>query len=59
MTIISDGRLIRDNLQKAGKEDSWLQKELKKRKSTVSDTWLMTVDGGDRILWYPKETKGK
>ena len=59
LTIISDGRLIRDNLQKAGKEDAWLQKELKKRKSSVSDTWLMTVDGGGRILWYPRESKGK
>ena len=58
LTIISDGRLIRDNLQKAGKEGRWLEKELKKRKSTVSGTWLMTVDGSGRILWYPKESKG-
>jgi hypothetical protein len=39
----------------AGKTEEWLHQVLTKRNSTVSDTWLLTVDGSDHILWYPRE----
>ena len=55
ITIISDGRLLNDNLALAGKDAAWLQRVLREHRSTLSDTWLLTVDGGDRILWYPRE----
>ena len=55
VTVISDGCLMADNLTLAGKDAAWLQKVLKNRKTTVNDTWLLTVDAGDNILWYPKE----
>ena len=55
VTVISDGRLMADNLTLAGKDAAWLQKVLQTRKTTLKDTWLLTVDAGDNILWYPKE----
>ena len=54
-TIISDGRLLQDNLTLSGKNSSWLQRTLRARNTTVEDTWLLTVDAGDHILWYPRE----
>ena len=55
ITIISDGHLLTENLSIAGKDHSWVQKVLKSYNTTLKDTWLLTVDGDDRILWYPKE----
>ena len=55
ITIISDGHLLPENMAFAGKTKEWLHQVLTKRNSTVSDTWLLTVDGGDHILWYPRE----
>ena len=55
ITIISDGQLLSDNLTLAGKDGAWLQRVLREHCSTLSDTWLLTVDGGDHILWYPRE----
>lgn len=57
MTIISDGRLIQDNLQKAGKDEKWLQKVLVKEKATPKETFLLTVDHNNNILFYKKDTK--
>ena len=55
ITIISDGHLLRENMAFAGKDDTWLRKILQEKKTDVSGTWLLTVDAGDHILWYPKE----
>lgn len=55
VTIISDGHLLRDNLAFAGKNEDWLKRVLKERNSGVADTWLLTVDDADHILWYPQE----
>ena len=57
LTIISDGYLSRDNLQKAGKDPAWLRRVLEEKKGTVSTTWLLTVDDQDHILYLPKEEK--
>ena len=55
ITLVSDGHLLQENLALAGKDAAWLQRVLKEHGSTLSDTWLLTVDGGDHILWYPRE----
>lgn len=55
VTIISDGRLLSDNLQKAGKDAGWVQRVLQERDAEIRDTWLLTVDAGDRIVFYRKE----
>ncbi len=55
LTIISDGVLLHDNLKKAGKTTSWVQKVLKQHDADIQSTWLLTVDKGDHILFYRKE----
>ena len=56
LTIVSDGKLIRDNLQKAGKTEDWLHRVLEERRAELSQTYLLTVDGSDHILFYRKES---
>ena len=55
VTIISDGQLLTDNLQKAKKDTHWVQRVLKEHDADIADTWLLTVDGGDKIVFYRKE----
>lgn len=55
ITIISDGKLIRDNLQKAGKNEKWLQKTLVQNKATLKETFLLTVNGHNSICFYKKD----
>jgi len=55
VTIISDGRLLKNNLAVAKKDTAWVQRVLTERGITLEDTWLLTVDAADHILWYPKE----
>ena len=57
LTIISDGYLSKDNLQKAGKDRHWVDRVLQERDATVQSTWLLTVDGRDHILFLPREDK--
>ena len=55
ITVISDGKVLPENLKKAGKDDRWLQGVLRNKNAGVEDTWLLTVDGGDNILFYRRE----
>ncbi len=55
MTIIEDGYLSRENLQKAKKSQQWLQKILSANHATQSSTLLLTVDAGDNVIWLGKE----
>ncbi len=54
ITIISDGRLLKQNLALTGRDEKWLQKTLKKEKATLSTTWLLTVDKGGNVIFYRK-----
>ena len=55
VTIISDGEIMTQNLAKAGKNTAWVRRVLQERQATIEQTWLLTVDGSDRILFYRKE----
>ena len=55
VTLISDGKLLRDNLQVAKKDEKWLHRVLEERQATLQTTWLLTVDGNGQIVFYPKE----
>ncbi len=57
ITIITDGRLLGDNLKKAGKDRRWLQKVLAKECATAQDTFLLTVDDSNQIRFYKKDNK--
>ena len=55
VTVISDGKLLHENLRKLGKDEAWVHRVLAERKATVASTWLLTSDDADRITWYEKE----
>ena len=57
ITVISDGTLLEENLQKAKKDRKWVKRVLEERQATVAETWLLTVDGGDKIVFYRKEAQ--
>lgn len=55
VTIIEDGYFSRENLNISGKDEKWLADILKKKKATVSGTFLLTVDEAGHTLWLGKE----
>jgi uncharacterized membrane protein YcaP (DUF421 family) len=54
VTVISDGRLLRVNLKKCGKDEVWVQRTLKKYHATQEQTLLLTVDGDNQVVFLPK-----
>ena len=59
ITVVSDGRVLSDNLKKAGKNQKWLEKALQKQGATVKQTFLLTVDKENKVLFYKKQIKRK
>ena len=55
ITVISAGEILKENLQKAGRNENWVEKELSKRSSSVQGTLLMTVDAEGKIYHAPRE----
>ena len=55
VTVIGDGYLYRENLAAAGKDEKWVEKILREKDIPLKEVWLLTVDGGDRIVCLRKE----
>ena len=55
ITIISDGFLMKENLAKAKKDIRWVQRILEENKAKLEQTWLLTVDGADKVVFYRRE----
>ena len=55
ITIIEDGRLSREDLQRSGKDMPWLRKILGSRRARQETTLLLTVDSEENIVWIEKE----
>ena len=55
VTIVEDGHLFRNDLQKVGKNEAWLHKVLLQHDARLEDTFLLTVDASDHIVWLRKE----
>lgn len=55
ITIIEDGYVSEENLQKAGKTRQWLEGVLREQKAARQDTLLLTVDGGNHVVFLRKE----
>ena len=53
--LISDGRLIRENLQKSGYEENWLMKQIRPYGGKIADIFLLTVDDASRVYCVRKE----
>ncbi len=55
ITVVSDGQLMHANLEKAKKDEQWVRSVLRRYDAELSDTWLLTVDGADKIYFCRKE----
>ena len=55
VTIIEDGVLMNENMEKAGKDEAWVRRVLGDRRASIPGTWLLTVDRDDHIFWLGKE----
>jgi len=56
--VINDGRVLSENLARAGYNDAWLQKQLNAAKiASPQKVYLMTVDGTGGIYVAPMEEK--
>ena len=55
VTLVSDGRLLNENLKAAGKDKKWVEKVLHGKGVTMKDTYLLTVDGKGKIVFYKKD----
>ena len=55
VTVVGDGYLYRENLKVAGKDEAWVEKTLRSHNATLSQTWLLTVDRGNNVLFLRKE----
>jgi len=54
-TLIEDGYLFQKNLELTGKTEAWVAKILKEKGATLSQTWLLTVDSADKVVFLRKE----
>lgn len=55
ITLISDGHLLEENLPVAGKDRKWVENILLQKDAAIENTWLLTVDGSDHIVFYRRE----
>lgn len=54
-TIITDGELLEENLTKANKDRTWLRQVLEEKGASMEQTWLLTVDKSNHVVFYRKE----
>ena len=57
VTLISDGNLMRENMEIAKRDEAWIQKELQKRNCRLDEVLLMTVDRTGKIYFVKKREK--
>ena len=57
VSLIEDGVFLYRNLPLSGKDERWLQRELKKRNATVKTTWYLSVDAQGNVIFFRKESK--
>ncbi len=55
ITIVEDGFLSEENLQKAEKDEDWLADILQKNRASLRDTLLLTVDSVNHVVFLRKE----
>ena len=53
--LIIDGKIMKENLIKTGKDYNWLEKEIGKFKMKPNEVLLATLDGKGQIFCQKKE----
>ena len=57
-TLVSDGRVLSDNLRQSGHDESWLLAQCRKRgAASPEDVFLLTCDAADNIYFCRKEPR--
>lgn len=54
VTLVEDGRLMPENMTRAGVDAAWVLEALGSRNAQLQDTFLLSLSGQD-ILWIGKE----
>ena len=57
ISIIEDGYLYEENLRIAKRDKKWVQGILDEHRTSLKQTWLLTVDEKGHITWLPKEDR--
>ena len=57
VTVVEDGYLSRENLERAKEDEKWLEKVLSQHNCGIQDTFLLTVDESGQVVWLGKEIK--
>ncbi len=55
ITLVADGKLLKENLPIAGRDAAWINKTLAEKQADIESTWLLTVDGAGHTIFYRKE----
>ncbi len=55
VTLVSCGKLLRQNLAPAKKSEAWLREELQRRNCPLKSVLLLTVDGAGRVYFVRRE----
>ena len=55
MTILEDGVILKENLEKAGKDHRWLERILANKKTAAREVLLLTVDAENQVVLIRKE----
>ena len=53
-TVISDGRILRENLHLLGRDEGWLRKKLRGKSLRPEDVLLMTLTKSGKIALFPR-----
>ena len=54
-SVVEDGRICHDNLKKAGKDPTWLYRQLQKENLSLKEVFYMTVDEDNTVTVYKKK----
>lgn len=55
VTVVSDGRLLAQNLPLTGKNRAWVEQILRQHQCTLQDTLLLTVDRSGSVYFVQRE----
>ena len=55
ITLIEDGYVSAENLALSGKDEHWLEKTLREHQASRQETFLLTVDKRNRVVFIRKE----
>lgn len=53
VSVVYDGKILDRNLTQMGKNEGWLQKQLKAQKVVLASVYLATIDGEGKLTVYP------